>query len=94
MRHAKLITIGILILTFFFVKEIQHTVFLKIKSAGSQISQTELVAFLWQDRDEDEMEEDSRGLMDPYPQASALNILVIMADKLISVTKQAFPGSK
>lgn len=93
MRHTKLITAGILILTFFFVNELQQTLSKKIKIAGSQIIQAELTAFLWKDMEEDEIEEDSRGLIDPYPQASVLIIMEKLAYKLISLTEQSIANS-
>jgi len=83
MRHAKLITGGILLLTCLCVNELQQTIFLKIASAGDKIRQNEWVSLLWQ-----EDVEYSSPLLDPYPQASALSIIEKVASKLISVTKQ------
>lgn len=89
MQHAKLITAGILLLTFLFVNELQQTFLSKIESAGDKIRQTELVALLWNDGEEDGVWEDNpEDLRDRYPQASALSIIEKVAFKLIYVTKQ------
>lgn len=88
MRHAKLITIGILLLTFLFVNELQQILFSKIESAGDKIKQNELVALLWKDKEENEAWEDNPDLIDHHPQAGALFIIEKVASRLISATKQ------
>lgn len=84
MRHSKLITAGILILTFVFINELQQSLFSKIKSAGNEVVQAELVALLLI-----EVEEEDKDAIEPYPQASVLTIMEKVAYKLMSVTRQS-----
>ena len=89
MRYPKLITAGILILTFLFVNELQNALFLKIESAGNKIRQNELVAHLWTDNmGEKEIGEGGRYIIRLYPQVCALSDLEKAASKLIAVVKQ------
>lgn len=89
MRHSKLITAGILILTFVFINELQQSLFSKIKSAGNEVVQAELVALLLIDVERKEIEEEDKDAIEPYPQASVLTVMEKIAYKLMSVTRQS-----